>query len=878
MSEVTLRPAPSSFPRPTTLYLPDLSDSTPSLVNTASYSPFPTIPGAKHDPHNLDRFLLSPNDPSWLYTLPPAADAMLPLGGPMSSSSSDKGSAGSRGLKKVRSFSMLHRPSPLSQPPVSNDEAEEEARQRKRSNSVDSIPSPIEAPTPAMLLAPESMDLAKANGRKSIRQAFQFRRKSVLSMVDLASEAATSTPLITPSVSSTSEEIDPTTPMSSRSNSNYSEVSSASSSSSSEGVKTPSEAAMAQIEVEIAGGKLAVALAAAGDKRNRKNSWMGWLGGKRTTKISGSGASTPISDLSAESSPNSSTLAVNLVPQLTLTPSPDILVPRVSSIVASDPSERSLNRGVTIEQMRRVSLTKLNQLRSPSAHPLALALRRQYSNLPDEIALSIQSGQKVFPMSVNVRGKTAGLNPMQGGLNTSLAVKVIMTKLERGEYPEMLLSARRSSDPMILPRPRGVLDFVNRSPYEERNIVLYPNGTFSPISMARPGYGVWDLDFSPYIVALSTIDSAPTAPWPTLPRASVGPSMDGLEELLSAVKDVQPSPTSEDEEVLVSPAPVMITLEEEPDKVMKEVEEPVSSFRNIKAISESSEESSDEEEEAEDDDDSPLASMFPKRTLSSITLAAPILPPARHERSRSTPNTKRVSIADDQTKKQQIMDEVARARDRRQANLTGETERRAEAERHRRPAPTAYKRSSTMDVAARRSSSSLNPPTMQSTSQSPPAPSRDVRRRTQSSYDMQTASKPEPTRRPSAPEGMPTKRFHSFYEAPIQPRPNVYPQQPVQMPMPMYPQQMYAHPGMHAFPGMSPRSSMVFPPQGYMQPMHPLGQMQPMMQMSPQHTGMYLQMQSRSSLVVPSSSRPGVSHRSSSAHQTRPRSGLPARS
>lgn len=883
MSEVALRPPPSSFPRPTSLYLPDLTATTQSLVRSSSYSPFPTIPGASHDPHNLDRFLLPPDDPSWLYTLPPAADAPIPLS--TSFKSSEQGSLGHKGMKKVRSFSMLHRSSPLSQPPVSVAEEGEELRQRKRSNSVDSIPSPVEGPSKIGMHAPETAsDIAKSTGRSSIRQAFQFRRKSVLSANEALVDPAASTPLSTPSSSfSSAEDVDPTTPMSTRSNSHSSEVSSASSSSSSEGVQTPVEAAVPQIEVEIAGGKLAVALAAAGDKRNRKNSWRGWLGGRRALKATGSGASTPPLQVSAERSPESSSLALNVVPQLTLTPSPDIIdTAEVVSIVASEPSGHSTNRGLTIEHLRRASILKMTQLRSPSPHPLALALRRQYSSLPDEIALSIQSGQKVFPKSVNILDKAAGLNPMQGGLITSLAVKTVMQKLERGQHPELSLNARRNSDPSFVRRPKGVLDFVDRPPFEERNIVFYPNGTCSPISMARPGFGIWDLDFSPYILALSKVDSAPSAPWPTLPRASVGPSLDGLEDVLAVVHNPEPSPESEPEEILVSPAPVVVALED--IQVKQEVEEPVSSFRNVKTISESSDESSDEEqdEEDDDDDDSPLASVFPKRNLSSNALSAPPVPPIRHERSRSTPNTKRVSIVDDQVKRQQAMDEVARARERRQANLSGETDRRAEAERHQRqPAPTAYKRSSTMDVSAQRSSSSLNLTGMRRSS--PPAPSHEARRRTHSSYEVDNGSRPDVPRRPSAPEGMPAKRFHSFYEAPVVPRPHVYTQSQtamqVPMSMPIFSPQVYGHPGMRAFQGMSAGPSMIFPHQAYMQPTMQM-QMQMPIQMPQQNPAMYLQMQgrqSRSSLVVPSPTRPGHSARVSSTHQfARSRSSRPA--
>lgn len=714
MAEVALRPPPSAFPRPTSLYLPQL-DSTPALVRASSYSPFPTIAGASHDPHGLDKFLLSPEDPAWLYSDPLAAATIVPP--------NDEPVVKPKALKKVRSFSMLHRSSPLSQ-----SSTEPDSPVRKRSNSVDSVAS---VDLPAVDTKPEPK-----------KKPSMFRRKS--SVLDDLSFS-----------------VDPSTPMSSRSNSAQSVVSSASSSSSSEGVKTPSETAP---EVEIAGTKLAVALAAAGaaTDKGKKGSWRGWLGGKRSAKVrsaSGSGAVTP-----AES-PDTSVVDASL-PQVTLTPSPDIATP---------------DHGPIIDQMRRLSYAKLGQLRNPSPHPLALTLKRQYSNLPDEVAMSIQSGKRVFPLSVNAHDRSNGLMPMQGGMITSLGVRSVLRKLDRGECPDAAPRTRRRSDPMIVRRPRGVLDFVDRAPFEERNIVLYPNGTYSPISMARPGYGVWDLDFSAYILALSQVDSLPGMPWPNMPRASMGP--DVLPVLL-------PSPDSEVEEVLVSPTPVVVELVEEsgvespvktasgsPVKLTPEPptqlaptvqrDSPVpslpvskeerhsrteSSFKPLSAekIVASWNESSDEEEE--DDDEEPLAMLVKKPT--NKVAARPV---STREQTTSMP-AKRVSISlDEETKKQLAMAEVARARERRAQNASGETERRAEAERHR----SSYKRaSSAVDLTSRRMSTAN---TSSSTLATQTASPQHHRRRTQSTYE--DAPRPSTTRVPSAPAGLPTKRYHSFYEA-----------------------------------------------------------------------------------------------------------------
>jgi hypothetical protein len=651
----------------------------------------------------LDKFLLSPDDPAWLYSDPLAADALVPL--------NDEPAAKPKPLKKVRSFSMLHRPSPLSQSSTAPD-----SPTRKRSNSVDSA---------------TSLDLPPAEIKpEPKKKSFMFRRKSgVLDETDLPAE--------------------PSTPMTSRSNSNQSVVSSASSSTSSEGVKTPSETAP---EVELAGKKLAVALAAAGaGDRAKKGSWRGWLGGKRSAKASsapGSGAVTP------SDSPNASVLDVS-VPQVTLTPSPDIATP---------------DRGPIIDQMRRLSFTKLGQLRNPSPHPLALTLKRQYSNLPDEVAMSIQSGQRIFPLSVNAHDRANGLIPMQGGLITSLGVRSVLRKLERGECPDDSPRIRRRSDPMILRRPRGVLDFVDRAPFEERNIVFYPNGTYSPISMARPGYGVWDLDFSAYILALSQVDALPGVPWPGMPRASLGP--DTMPVVLA-------SPDSEVEEVLVSPSQVVVEFAAEspvkiaplsPPKPASPVQpdspvcDPAPTKVDVPTLPESSfkptsaekmvaswDESEDEEED-DDEDEAPLAILVKKPT--PMPTSQPVSP---RERTLSMP-AKRVSISlDEETRKQRAMAEVARARERRARNASGETERRAEAEKYR----SSYKRASSAHDLTSRRLSTANP----SSSMLAPQASSPQRhhRRAQSTYE--TAPRPGTTRTPSAPERLPTKRYHSFYEA-----------------------------------------------------------------------------------------------------------------
>jgi hypothetical protein len=904
MSQVTLRPQPSALPRRNSLFLPDIRETTTSLIRPNSYSPFPALPGTNADPHNLDRFLLSPDDPAWLYHFAAASDTAV-LRQAIIERGKDAPMPSGRPLKKVRSFSMLNQTSPLSRPPINaEDESEhKEVRQRKRSNSMDSTSSPRNESQESLDFTPELISEVKkgSGGRKSLRQALYFRKRQASQTPESAesSSGSASPPRsrnadTSPSSASSVEESDPTTPLSTRSNSDHSEKSSLSSASSSEGVMTPSEAAAHQLAIDIAAGKLAVALAAAGEKQRRKGNWKEWLSGRRASKVSsapGSGASTP-SDTSSEPPAQAVSDTVVDPPQATA-PSPK---PASPAPAATSLAERSIDRALTIEQLRRISLRKLGQLRAPSPHPLALSLKRQYSNLPEEVAYSIQSGQKVFPMSVNAHDPTSGLNPMQGGLVTALGVKSVLTKLERGEGPEGQMMSRRLSDPMTVPRPRGVLDFVDRPPFEERNIVFFPNGTLSPISMARPGYGVWDLDFSPYILALSTVDCPPANSWSSLSRTNLG-LIDGVESKATTAAVPTTSPDSEAEDVLVSPVPLTISLDDDlvgPPKASKSASDvakaPVSSFRNFKrpavttAWDVSSEEDDDEEEDEnddeDDDDNSPLATIFSKRTSSSSALAPPRPVILKHERSKSTPTAKRVSLSflEDEEKKRRNLDEVARARERRQANLAGETERRAEAEKHHRRSlaapPSSYRRSSTLEVSHRRSSGDVTPPVQSATSTpplSPPSPPKANRRRTQSSYDMQ-APKLGTARTTSAPEGglQSSKRYHSFYEAPKVPSPQLPP--PAHLSRhsfhmaPTYPTPYgYPHPAMHAYPTLSPSASMMFPAPGYLQPMmtHPHQSLSHSYSSAQINVAMYHQMQhqaSRSSLQLPTT-RPGASHR-----------------
>ena len=413
-------------------------------------------------------------------------------------------------------------------------------------------------------------------------------------------------------------------------------------------------------------------------------------------------------------------------------------------------------------------------------------------------------------MSVNaVQTVGSGLNPAQGGLWLGVAIKGLLTKLDRGEQPPTALSGRKDSTPTRLRRPRGVLDFVDRPPFEERMLVYYGNDTFSPISMARPGYGVWDIDFSKYILAMSEVDEPPAQPWPLIPRASMGGAMDEMAMVISAVRpgkerdmevlaDAKPSGTADGLLTPIeasSPTPVKSTSQEAP----------MSSFRNARRAVKTWDYSSEEESEDEDEDES-LTQVVKKKSLnleqskSEMLSVAPPLP--GHVRSRSQPGdgkmdsrARAVRDMSSDARQRSALEEVVRARERREASRSGETERRAVAEQRM----VAAKRSSMMDLnsaSARHarvpsiptsrtsmgSSSSLSRPP--SFLVSPASP----RRRVMS--QIETLAPPNVPRQRSFDTG--PRRYHSFYDAPMTSASGPIVQQPSGG--------MYNHPAMQAFP------------------------------------------------------------------------------
>ncbi|WWC63140.1 uncharacterized protein I303_105740 [Kwoniella dejecticola CBS 10117] len=762
---------PSAFPRPSSLYVPDIPRSVP-ILDTTSFSPYPTFPGGRNrDPYGLNAYLLHPDDSLWHYVDPmPDPQAATGPTDPIRSASleGEERSALPRAklIRKQRSLSLIKKPSPLSQPPVSSgeeDELEDKSvtLQRRRSNSLpaNSILA-VDLDEPVMSALNDEIVITPKtpkSGKKSLRRVFTKARKSVFGATELPSDVPPIPPLpessalLAPGMSaSSSVSTDPSTPMTSRSNSNFSTISSASSTSSSEGVKTPAEGV--SLDVAITGSKLANALQEAGEGKNKGKKWRGWLGGKKIGKTAapvdsdGSGSNTPLSDLSAETTPNSSTPdLLSSIPKVTLTPSPAIVTPPRGSTPILPPSEQLARQHTwASEQLRRVSMRKMGQLRAPSPHPLALSLRRQNSKLPDEVAFSIRSDQRVFPMSVNShKGLEGDLAPAQGGLWLNLAIQGVMVKLDRGEQPVGILKTRKNSKKSIVPRPKGALDFINRPPYEERNMVFYPDNTFSPISMARPGYGVWDLDFSPYILGLSEIYEPSTLSWPVLPRTSTeNPNLptefldvmkalddesetksDASVEVLHTLEDSQHQDDSAALKQLTAnaPKPTLASAITTPASSPKK-ERPLSSFQpkgrhSNKGDTDSSGSEEEESDEDEEEDDEPLAVVAKRRSQSfqsqprpapAATSTLDVRPTSTHIRSLSQPApadkraSKRLSMSMEadmkyrEVRAQEALNQVAKARELRAQNAAGHMERLADQERIKEK--EAKRRSSMMDL------------------------------------------------------------------------------------------------------------------------------------------------------------------------------------
>lgn len=383
----------------------------------------------------------------------------------------------------------------------------------------------------------------------------------------------------TPTPTSTSAFLNPTTPMSStsRSSSGGTAMSSGSSAYSSDGLRTPLDQPPVQhryqqpnVNVGIAGSKLADALQQAEPytSRERKKSLAGWFDGMGmrrptmskapSTSERSSGPPTPA--YSAAPSPMPSTADL---PALLLTPSPDNIV--TPPLQSSAQLEATARRG---ELMRKKSIDKLRTIAQPSPHPLAMHVRRDALCNPAELAMTINTqvqGQqpvckRVFPNSVNSHELAETISPTHVGLWPSVAVKTVLTDLDNGEtvpfgddeetdkgneeQPRQQLRRQNTS------QARGVADFVNRPPFEDRNVVYYQGESWSPVSMARPGHGIESIEHSNYMVALSQTD-VQSGPWPVVPRQSI-----------SGMDDLAPSGTTAALRLSEPPSPACTAVEQ----------------------------------------------------------------------------------------------------------------------------------------------------------------------------------------------------------------------------------------------------------------------------------------------------------------------------
>ncbi|KAL7423450.1 hypothetical protein Q5752_001030 [Cryptotrichosporon argae] len=646
---------PSQLARPVSLVLTPTRatfDIAP-VIDTKSYSPFPTLPGSSrtHDPFGLNAFLLHPADALWDYMEPKPAIPGRSLAGPESvvqpgldAVTDDRGrSLGRRKSLVLRAGSVFRKSSPL----ASSDGSKAET---------------IEEPPKAW---------RKSAGRHSLRRVIHQRRMSDAPPVpDFVKDADVLVPLpVRPETDPTDDGdsvAEPSTPMSTRSQSASSAKSSASSD---DGLRTPADEPT-EIAVRL---NLADVLEDAEAKR-AKSGWRSWLGGKRGSRL------TPSS--SADTTPSGSTAPSPSASTVSLAPSPSIAPSRVL------PSDALRQRAAA--RVRQSSLSKLAAIRSPSPHPLALLLTRQRANLPDEVASSIPAGHRVFPRSVNLYQPHSDTAPPRASLRASIAIHIVVSQIDNGQWPETLPPLRQPSRQATVRRPRGVRDFVDRAPFEERNVVFFANDTFSPISMARPGNAVWDLDFSRYMLALAEAEagrrwSASVGP---VPRISLTANMDGLEGMLQQAKLIA-SPVEDAVEALktlTSNAEIRIVLPSPDPSLQLTAAAPAARLSSFRRRPSTTWESSDSEDEA------PLSSLAVRRQPSAPALKTR----ARSEtamptRARTSSQPERAIRAPDTAEKRRsrvvspddALVAVAKARERRSAFLSGAIDKHVEGERMR---------------------------------------------------------------------------------------------------------------------------------------------------------------------------------------------------
>lgn len=670
-----------TLPRSSSLYVSDAPRTVP-LLDTSSYSPFPTFPGTlkASDPYGLNTFLLHPEDALWNY-VDPIPD---PLASTASGEEEDEGDASAKSrpqtVRKQKSLGLL-RPSPLSQPPMAADETGKPEKQLGRKRSLSMGGETRLSPTQQKEVVDSfrvTVPVTPVREKSKLKKAFALGRKT-------GRKSETTPPVLTPPVPivptlSLAEDDTvghPVTPLSTRSSSN-STLSSASSTCSSDDIKTPAEGQ--PVEVMIEGKALANALEEKSKKKGR--SVWGWLGGR---KIKGDGSQVS-PRTSAKSTPSSSTADLLTVPQS----SPP--QPKSQTVLNFPSNQYPVEHTYLTNQLRASSLRKIAQLKAPSPHPFALALARQHRKLPDEVALSIQSGRRVFPKSVNSFTGLADLSPAQGGLRLGLAVRDVMIKLDRGEQPQGTIMARRNSRKNLVPRPKGVLDFINRPPFEQRNFVYFPDGVYSPISMARPGYGVWELDFSAYIQGLGELHEVSSMR--NVERESKESFKAVQEERIEEAVEEKEVEGGQDQQAALM---ALIAKKAKPLFISDPLESPSPSSSSPCVSSENLPFSSFHptsqrriSQSSDDEDDEPLSLTKRRSQLLGAKPSQPSLIPSLDTRvhnlsqaqATGDPASKRPScLAPPPIDPQAAMLEVQRARERRELNRRGENEKRAEAER-----------------------------------------------------------------------------------------------------------------------------------------------------------------------------------------------------
>lgn len=887
MAADTLRPPPSllspPFPRSTSLFIPErLADS---VLDGASYSPFPTFPGSSHarDPYGLNAFLMNPSDSLWEYMQPaPAASPTRSSSEVSSSPSSGAEEEGVRmerknSLRKQMSMGNLRQGSPLAKPLNLEEGDPTVTVVRRRSKSVGSATALSKSVSPTEEHLSEMTIKSKPPPPKSLRKVFGKARKTILGPASNDTTSSKSTP---PLVDEIQLPVVTYTPL----NNSHEISSSKSSSSSSEGVITPSE--------KVSDPAVAIKLADALEAGVNKKSWLGWLGGRRGPK-----SKDPSPASSRGSSPNGSTTSL----PSKVSPSPEKPIALPASRV-SPPPDRPKTYTWVGAALRSASLRKATTIRRPGPHPLAMQLAIQHGHLPEEIAFALraEAGQRVYPRSVNSPSHTLGSG--QGGLRVTLGIRFVLSQLDRGLLPPGVFSPTPSPNPKSSARPKskgpkGMCEFVKRPPFEDRMMVFYPDDKFSMVSMARPGFGIWDLDYSTYVLVLASLGDGEGASWkntkttprtkdvrlpsPDLPNTDVEilvtpPQMAGDLLAPAAVPSPieSPSMTIESEVVPEEKANMEQVVEETEDSQVvssfksrsKSVQDrPLSSFQNAPKSRSAEWEDSDSDESDQEtmEDDKPLA-MVMKRNSSMPNVTAPLrnrplsmmpsLPSgqAMETRARNRSSADHASRRISEIDRKLAKGEVVKARGRRELLLSGEIERRVEAQlemdksKKRASIPPKRASVSTSNIASQASGAREKRMSTHTLRESVSSPSSPARRRTQSTFEV-PPSRPtvlahvRTSTSPPRAAQLGERRYHSFYELPQQSASfyaqdqhrwqgtQMLPAQGYYMPPP--PSMMYPHPQAVYHPaappmvyGMPHSGSMVLhppqtaPPQGYALP------------------------------------------------------------